>query len=142
MRWMDGRGFRVAGVYNQHVDPAHGPIQADILFTQAPRGPRAPEPASRAGAGRPCDETPVQRACSQYRGRAEPADGRLPECGGLGFAIYVGVILLPGIRSTPAMLQSVRAGDISIGEASGGGLVIAVPVMLLGLLVFARHGAS
>ncbi len=60
---------------------------------------------------------------------------------GLGFAIYVGVILLPGIRGTPAMLQSVRAGDISIGEASGGGLVIAVPVMLLGLLVFARHGA-
>ncbi len=36
-RWMDGRGFQLAGVYNQHVDPALGPIQADFLFTQAPR---------------------------------------------------------------------------------------------------------
>ena len=33
-RWMDGRGFHLAGVYNQHVDTVHGPIQADFLFAQ------------------------------------------------------------------------------------------------------------
>lgn len=33
-RWMDGRGFHLAGVYNQHVDATLGPIQADFLFAR------------------------------------------------------------------------------------------------------------
>jgi len=31
---MDGHGFHLAGVYNQHVDAIHGPIQADFLFAR------------------------------------------------------------------------------------------------------------
>lgn len=38
-RWMDGHGFHLAGVYNQHVDATHGPIQADFLFAQSSRAP-------------------------------------------------------------------------------------------------------
>ncbi len=60
---------------------------------------------------------------------------------GVGFAIYIGIIFLPGIRGTPAMLESLRAGDTTMAEVGGGGLLIAVPVLLVGLLVFARHGA-
>lgn len=33
-RWMDQHGFRLGGVYNQHTDPEHGPVQADFLFTR------------------------------------------------------------------------------------------------------------
>lgn len=34
-RWMDAHQFQLAGVYNQHVDPRHGPVQADFLFVKA-----------------------------------------------------------------------------------------------------------
>lgn len=34
-RWADTHGFRLAGVYNQYIDPRHGPIQADFLFLKA-----------------------------------------------------------------------------------------------------------
>lgn len=33
-RWMDQHGFHLRGVYNQHTDPEHGPVQADFLFTR------------------------------------------------------------------------------------------------------------
>jgi FkbM family methyltransferase len=36
-RWADGHGFRLAGVYNQHVDAQRGPVQADFLFLRAER---------------------------------------------------------------------------------------------------------
>jgi FkbM family methyltransferase len=34
-RWADGHGFQLVGVYNQYVDPQHGPVQADFLFLKA-----------------------------------------------------------------------------------------------------------
>lgn len=34
-RWMDEHGFKLGGVYNQHVDPQHGPVQADFLFLKS-----------------------------------------------------------------------------------------------------------
>jgi FkbM family methyltransferase len=34
-RWMDDHQFHLAGVYNQRAHSAHGPIQADFLFTRA-----------------------------------------------------------------------------------------------------------
>lgn len=34
-RWMDAHHFRLAGVYNQYVDPHHGPVQADFLFLRS-----------------------------------------------------------------------------------------------------------
>ncbi|MGO4713747.1 FkbM family methyltransferase [Bradyrhizobium sp. 2TAF24] len=39
-RWMDRNGFELAGVYNQHVDPARGPVQADFLFVRPAHGRR------------------------------------------------------------------------------------------------------
>lgn len=60
---------------------------------------------------------------------------------GIGFAIYIAVIFLPGVRGTAAMLESLRAGDTTMVDVGGAGLFVAVPALLLGLLVFARHGA-
>lgn len=40
-RWAEEHGFRLGGVYNQYVDPRHGPVQADFLFLKtAPPGGR------------------------------------------------------------------------------------------------------
>lgn len=34
-RWADQHGFRLAGVYNQHINREKGPVQADFLFLNA-----------------------------------------------------------------------------------------------------------
>lgn len=60
---------------------------------------------------------------------------------GIGFAVYIGVIFLPGVRGTPAMLESLRAGETTMVDVGGAGLFVAVPALLIGLLIFARHGA-
>jgi hypothetical protein len=59
---------------------------------------------------------------------------------GLGFAVYIFVIFYPGIRATPGMLMSLRAGETTMADVGEGSLYIAVPCLLLGLLLFARHG--
>lgn len=59
---------------------------------------------------------------------------------GLGFAAYIVLICYPAMRATPAMLESVRAGETTIATAGESSLYIAVPALLLGLLLFARHG--
>lgn len=35
IRELDHAGFRIRGVFNQHVDARHGPVQADFLFHRA-----------------------------------------------------------------------------------------------------------
>ena len=68
------------------------------------------------------------------------AAGGVFNTAGLGFAAYVAVICYPGIKATPAMLMDLRSGQISMADAGESSLVIAVPALLLGLLLFARHG--
>ena len=60
---------------------------------------------------------------------------------GIGFAIYAAIIFYPGVRATSSMLESVRAGELTMADVGEGSLLLAVPSLLLGLLVFARHGA-
>ncbi|WP_458760140.1 hypothetical protein ACSVBT_04890 [Afipia sp. TerB] len=59
---------------------------------------------------------------------------------GIGFAAYIIVICLPGIRATAARLDELREGVISMSDVGESSLHIAVPALLLGLLLFARHG--
>ena len=68
------------------------------------------------------------------------AAGGVFNTAGLGFAAYVAVICYPGIKATPAMLMDLRTGQISMADAGESSLLIAVPMLLLGLLLFARHG--
>lgn len=58
---------------------------------------------------------------------------------GLGFAAYIIVICLPGIRANAARLDELREGVISMADVGESSLHIAVPALLLGLLLFARH---
>lgn len=59
---------------------------------------------------------------------------------GLGFAAYIVVICLPGIRASAARLDELREGVISMSDVGESSLHIAVPALLLGLMLFARHG--
>ncbi|MGO4713746.1 hypothetical protein [Bradyrhizobium sp. 2TAF24] len=59
---------------------------------------------------------------------------------GLGFAAYIVAICYPAMRATPAMLESVRAGETTMANVGESSLHIAVPALLLGLALFARHG--
>ncbi|GIQ77055.1 hypothetical protein [Bradyrhizobium sp. RD5-C2] len=69
------------------------------------------------------------------------AKGGAFNAAGLGFTFYVLAICYPGIKGTPAQLMELRSGIISQSDVGESSLIIAVPALLLGLLVFARHGA-
>lgn len=59
---------------------------------------------------------------------------------GIGFTVYIFAILYPGIRATSGMLNELRSGVITMANVGEGSLFIAVPSLLLGMLIFARHG--
>ncbi|WP_028134716.1 hypothetical protein [Bradyrhizobium japonicum] len=59
---------------------------------------------------------------------------------GLGFSFYVVAICYPGIKATPAQLMDLRSGFTTQADVGGFSLLVAVPALLLGLLIFARHG--
>ncbi|UFX46344.1 hypothetical protein HAP47_0006535 [Bradyrhizobium sp. 41S5] len=69
------------------------------------------------------------------------AKGGAFNAAGLGFGFYVIAICYPGIKATPAQLMDLRSGLTTQADVGGFSLFIAVPALLLGLLVFARHGA-
>ena len=59
---------------------------------------------------------------------------------GIGFTVYIFAILYPGICATSGMLNELRSGVITMANVGEGSLFIAVPSLLLGMLIFARHG--
>jgi hypothetical protein len=68
------------------------------------------------------------------------ATGGVFNAAGLGFAVYIFAICYPGIKATSAQLMDVRSGLSTMADAGETSLFISVPSVLLGLLVFARHG--
>jgi O-antigen ligase len=66
--------------------------------------------------------------------------GGIFSAAGLGFAFYIFAICYPGIRGTVVDLENLRSGATSMADVGEGSLLVAVPGLLLGLLIFARHG--
>ncbi|MET0674874.1 MAG: hypothetical protein ABW175_03665, partial [Bradyrhizobium sp.] len=70
------------------------------------------------------------------------AHGGIFNAAGIGFALYIFFICYPGLKATPAQLMDLRSGFVSMADVGESNLILAVPSLLAGLLLFARHGAG
>jgi hypothetical protein len=70
------------------------------------------------------------------------AGGGVFNAAGMGFSLYIFLICYPGLKATPAQLMDLRSGFVTMADVGESSLILAVPSLLVGLLLFARHGAA